>query len=120
MRMRKSRHCSLSMDFVWYHIHVRFSVRVLRACLRTASGRSNKAVPRMAASRFAQRQDERHRRLAPVADLVSRGSTRLAWAMRPQSRSGHRTPGEKPINCGCPAPALGLAYHDVDNLTDLS
>ena len=39
---------------------------------RSRSGRPNQAVQRTGASRFPQRQMERHRRLAPVADLVVR------------------------------------------------
>src|SRR5438128_6532167 len=42
------------------------------ATLRTESGRPNETVQRTGASRFAQRQIERHRRLAPVADLCVR------------------------------------------------
>jgi hypothetical protein len=39
-------------------------------CRRKRKGRSNQAVQRTGASRFAQGQIPRHRRLAPVADLI--------------------------------------------------
>ena len=47
--------------------------------LLAPEGVSNRAVQRTGASRFAQRQIERHRRLAPVADLCVSCDVKVAF-----------------------------------------
>ena len=56
----------------------------------------NKTVQRTRASRFAQRQIERHRRLAPVADLCV-GRNNMDWNHKEARWHGDKRPRIEPV-----------------------
>jgi len=78
---------------------------LLSPCPLRSQRTHNQTVQRTGASRFAQRQIERHRRLAPVADLCVRPLDHHAPALRHhRSRGSSRRCGLRP-DCTRPCEA---------------